>query len=73
MTLYLPFQEKLYSDELGCYISFGIQAIDAPGHKACSVSDVSVNRWLVLRFCLLFTLFQLRPLHLPDAVIDLLG
>lgn len=73
MSRYLPFPEKLYSDELGDYLSFGIRATDAAGHEICSVSDVSVNGQLVRYYCHLFTLCRLQPIHLLDAIVDRLG
>lgn len=70
MYRYVPFKEKLYSDEFGTYISFGIKAFDSLNCSITSVSDVSTNEVFVQDLCEKCTLYQLHPIHLLDVIED---
>ena len=70
MFRYVPIQENLYSDDLGCYISFGIECIDSEEQTVLFLSDVSVNRDFIEKLCFEFTAFQLSPIHLYDVIQD---
>jgi len=67
---YLLSKEKLYSDELGSYISFGIKVHDLSNHETKYISDVSVDKALVKKICRRCTLHQLHPIHLYDVIED---
>lgn len=70
MFRYIPFEETLYSDEFGSYISFGIKAVDDLNNSIISVSDVSTNESAVTDLCRHCTLYQLHPIHLLDIIDD---
>ena len=70
MYRYVPFKEKLHSDELGTYISFGIKAFDSSDCLIASVSDVSTDKVFVQDLCEKCTLHQLHPIHLLDVIED---
>lgn len=70
MYRYVPFKEKLHSDELGTYISFGIKVFDSLNCLITSVSDVSTNEAFVQDLCEKCTLHQLHPIHLLDVIED---
>ncbi|MBQ8388797.1 MAG: hypothetical protein IJX46_07725 [Clostridia bacterium] len=70
MNRYLLFEEKLCSDELGTYTSFGIKVLDPNGSKIISVSDVSTDKALVTKLCNLCTEHGLDPIHLMDVIED---
>ena len=73
MFLYVTFKERLFSDELGPYTSFGIKAIDTSNKSETTVSDVSVNEAFVNELCRSFNLYQLDPVHLSDVLDDAVG
>ena len=70
MYRYVPFKEKLYSDEIGTYISFGIKVVDPLNRPITSVSDVSTNKVVVTKICKQCTLYRLHPIHLLDVIED---
>ena len=72
MILYLPYEENMYTDECGAYITFGIVVYDENGHEITSVADVSVNRAFVTSLCDTFTKQQVDPIHLHDVIEDTL-
>ena len=73
LFLYVTFKERFFSDDLGCYTSFGIKAIDTSNNDVLTVSDVSVNEAFVNELCRSFNLYQLDPIHLSDALDDAVG
>lgn len=72
MFHYHLLKEILYSDELGEYISFGIQVTNQRGDKVASVSDISTKQDYVEELCRLFNKNNLSPLHLRDVIEDML-
>ena len=69
---YIPIREELWSDEIGKYISYGICALDRYT-KVDFVSDVSTDYDLICAFTEICTLEALDPIHLRDAIEDLLS
>lgn len=67
---YEAFQETRETEELGPYWSYGIRLTG--GGEAAAVHDVTVRRELAEELAELFTAMGLSPLHLEDAVGDLL-
>ena len=51
MFRYIPFEEALYSDDLGPYKSFGIRIIDFGGKTVASISDVSADYKFIADLC----------------------
>lgn len=70
MFRYVPFKEELHSDELGFYISFGINIIDSSNNLITSISDISINESFVSELCDRYTLYQLDPIHLFEVIED---
>ena len=73
MNRYLPFREELYSDDIGAYVSYGIRVLDSRGQVIASVSDVSVDKDLVDKLCYLWTRYELSPIHLEDAIEEVIS
>lgn len=67
---YEVFQETLETEELGPYWSYGIRLVG--GGEAAAVHDVTVRREVAEELAALFTATGLSPLHLEDAVNDLM-
>ena len=70
MFQYLPFEERLQSDEGGIYISYGIKITDISGYTILLVSDVSLDKQLVCNLCYKCKVAQLDPIHLHDVIED---
>ena len=70
MFYYIVFSEVLHSDEIGQYISFGIQVQDANGHVIISISDVSTDQSFVSNICDECNSGALDPVHLMDIIED---
>ena len=73
MFLYVTFKERLFSDDIGFYDSYGIKATDESNNNILTVSDVSVNESFVNELCRCFNLYQLDPVHLSDALDNAVG
>ena len=71
MTLFLPIREKLFHEELGEYVTYGIKAYQNT-NMITNVSDVSTNFFFTLNLCVKFTFLKLSPCHLNDVLSDLL-
>lgn len=72
MIRYIPYGEKLNSDGLGIYASFGMQILDKCGDILLFISDVSPNKQFVQALCNLCTHHQLSPIHIYDVIEDIL-
>lgn len=73
MFLYLPVKQQLYQEDLGNYISYGIAAWRFPALRLSPcifISDVTLNRRVVVRLCRQCTVGQLDPRQLEDVVED---
>lgn len=64
--------EKLYSDELGEYESYGIE-IRKNGELVCRVSDISTDKDELERLAELCEREELSPIHIYDVIEDFLG
>jgi len=67
---YLAFKEKIHSDNLGCYISFGIKVVNDNNDVLSSISDISLNEDVVKDICRKCTAEELDPIHLIDVIMD---
>lgn len=72
MIRYIPCGEKLNSDELGIYASFGMKILDKCGDVLLFISDVSPNKQFIHALCSLCTHHQLSPIHIYDVIADIL-
>ena len=72
MFLFLPVEQRLFSDDLGSYISFGIAVLDGNDRTVFSVSDISTDKLLVADLCDHCNRFKLDPIHLFDVISDIL-
>ena len=54
-------------------MSYGIRVLDFRGQVIASVSDVSVDKDLVDKLCYLWTRYELSPIHLEDAIEEVLA
>lgn len=73
MYYYRCIQEKLRTQEIGDYTSFGIAAFRHSRGRwqpLFSISDVSVDQKRVHELAALCTRYQLHPKHLFDVVED---
>jgi len=60
---YFMFRRKKYAPEIGTYLHQGPVQI---------LQDVSTDAELVFRMVMAFNRYSLSPLHLKDAVLDML-
>lgn len=72
MYQYRLTENRLYTEELGQYVSFGIDVANSSGQIILSVPDVSPDRQLVTDLCACCTQLQLDPIHLFDVLEDTL-
>ena len=75
MYRYLPVKETASSDELGTYDTWGIRVshiTESDSKEIRYISDVSVNYDSVELFTRLCNEQQLDPIHLSDAIDDIL-
>lgn len=70
MIHYVPIKQRLYSDELGSYLSYGIAARDDENQTVLSVSDVSPDEQFVAGLCDRCNRYLLDPIHLFDVISD---
>lgn len=70
---YFMFRRKKYTPEIGAYYSYDI-AVYGPLYRepAQIIRDVSTNAELVFRMVWAFNQYNLSPLHLKDAILDML-
>lgn len=73
MFFYQVIEEKLYTADIGAYISFGLKVIFATHGvylELLRVSDISTDKSKVARLAALCTKGQVRPIHLADVIED---
>ena len=73
LTQYIMMPKIRYAPGIGTYVSYDIAAYD--GFKSDIVSivwDVTSDRDLAIRMCEMFNRYQLSPIHLEEAIIDML-
>ena len=66
---YEVIREELHSDELGDYVTYGIQ-MSAENNVLKMISDVSTNREYVKELVQRCNSEQLDPIHIDDVVSD---
>lgn len=67
---YEVMEERLYSSELGSYVSYGIIGRDRSGKNVAVCSDISPDRSFVAELCEKCNALGLSPMHLLDVVCD---
>lgn len=71
MTKYKLIKEKLYHENSGDYIAYGI-AVYAGKTPIRKISDVSTDKHRVRKLCRLCNKLKLDPEHINDVVSDLI-
>ena len=62
-----------YATGIGTYVSYDIAEYDCFKRDIMTIVwDVTSDRDLALRMCEMFNRYQLSPIHLEEAVIDML-
>lgn len=72
MFRYVPFRERLCSDEHKRYTAFGIIIMDDQNNILLSVSDVFRKYSFAKEVCCKFTAGQLDPIHFYEVIEDYL-
>ena len=72
MFHYVPTKQRLTTDDLGTYTTYGVIVQDGENRTILSVPDVSPDRAFVNGLCDRCNQFQLDPVHLRDVISDLL-
>lgn len=72
MFRYIPFRERLYSDEHRRYTGFGITIMDDQNNILLTVSDVFRKYSFAKKVCYKFTVGQLDPIHFYEVIEDYL-
>ena len=69
--IYLPLTQRLYTEEIGDYVSYGI-SVTKNGERIYEVGDVTTDLDALSALCEKCTLLQLDPIHLEDVIYDFL-
>ena len=69
---YKVVREKIYSEDSGEYVTFGIECVDKFGKRVAFCADVSTDGELVRGLCKAFNDGKLSPLHLADVIEDVI-
>jgi len=69
-TQYIVVRENLYHPDFGEYCTYGVQMKN--GEHVDIIHDISTCRQIVIHMAELFNRYQLSPVHLYDAVTDML-
>ena len=73
LTQYIMMPKIRYAIGIGTYASFDIAAYDCFKRDIVSIVwDVTSDRDLALHMCQKFNRYQLSPIHLEEAIIDML-
>ena len=73
LTQYIMMPKIRYAAGIGTYVSYDIAAYDCFKRDIVSIVwDVTSDRELALRMCEMFNRYQLSPIHLEEAIIDML-
>lgn len=71
---YIMISSLKYAPGIGTYASFDIAAYDCFKRDIVSIVwDVTSDRDLALRMCERFNRYQLSPIHLKEAILDMLA
>ena len=74
LTQYIMMPKIRYAPGIGTYASFDIAAYDCFNRDIVSIVwDVTSDRDLALRMCERFNRYQLSPIQLEEAIIDMLA
>lgn len=71
MFLYLVLEQTLWSEDVGCYRTYGIECwelVQQEKRHIISISDISGEEKSVESLAELWTLYQLHPVHIRDAL-----
>ena len=71
MFRYLLMQERLTNPEIGAYETFGIRIVDGTNAEIRVISDISLEKNVVLQLCEDCNRFELDPIHIDDIIEDL--
>lgn len=71
MIKYKSIRENLFSEEIGNYVSYGIELID-DGLIVRKISDISTDEKTVLHLVSLANELELSPIHIDDVIEDIL-
>ena len=73
LTQYIMMPKIRYAIGIGTYASFDIAAYDCFKRDIVSIVwDVTSDRDLALRMCERFNRYQLSPIQLEDAILDMI-
>ena len=73
LTQYIMMPKIRYDPGIGKYVSYDIAEYDCFKRDIMTIAwDVTSDRDLALRMCEMFNRYQLLPIHLEEAVIDML-
>lgn len=73
LTQYIMMPKIRYATGIGTYVSYDIAVYDFFKHDiVCIVWDATTDRDLAIRMCEEFNRHQLSPIHLEEAIIDML-
>lgn len=74
LTQFIMMPKIRYAPDIGTYVSYDIAAYDCFERDIVAIVwDVTSDRNLALRMCQKFNRYQLSPVHLEEAVIDMLN
>ena len=74
LTQYIMMPKIRYAPGIGTYASYDIAAYDCFEHDIVSIVwDATSDRDLALRMVGQFNRYQLSPIHLKDAIADMLS
>ena len=71
MFRYLLMQERLVDLEIGAYETFGVRIVDDTDTEIRVISDISLEKNVVLQLCEDCNRFELDPIHIDDVIEDL--
>ena len=73
LTQYIMMPKIRYATGIGTYVSFDIAAFDTFNRCIDNiVFDVTSDRDLALRMCERFNRYQRSPIHLKEAILDMI-
>ena len=74
LTQFIMLPKIRYAPGIGTYVSYDIAAYDCFKRDIVSIVwDATSNRDLALRMVGQFNMYQLSPIHLKDAIADMLS
>lgn len=70
MKRYVVFKEKLYSEDIGVYETFGIKSTSFDEEEKFSFSDISVDEAEVTKLCEKCNELDVSPVHMTEIIED---